>query len=182
VRRGRSRAALEGEHHAGESLVELGRGDVSPAARRIVQENAPFAHSLYDDEVVEVHEGDRGHRQLGQLARLLAEAARFQAVRARCPQQPARLAAVAAHAAIHAHLLERDVAAVEGEHHRERGRAALHAFQLQDRGRAPHRGLRQRRCGRPGRFSGVQRACSSHAEKAATRARSTTSTTSSGRG
>ena len=90
---------------------------------------------------------DRGQRQLGELARLLAEAARDEAVGARRAQQPAGLAAVAAHAALDAHLLERHVAAVVGEHHRERGGAALDALELQDRRRAPTGVPAAARCG-----------------------------------
>jgi hypothetical protein len=175
-------ALLEGEHHAGEGLVELGRGVAAAAARGIVKEDAPGARALHHDEMVEVHERDRRQRQLGELARLLAEAARNQAVRTRRAQQPARLAAVAAHAAVHAHLLQGHVAPMEGEHHRERGGAALDAFELQDGGRAPHRRIRWRR-GRGARCSRLaHRVDRSHAANAATRASNTASATRSVRG
>ena len=176
--------ALEGEHDAGESLVELFRIDNAPPARGIVQVRASAAEALDDHEVVEVHEHDGGHRQLRQLARLLAEAARGEPVRARGAQQAARLAAVAAHAAIDAHLLEGHVAPVEGEDHRERSGAALHRLQLQDRWDAPDRRLGEgprQLAGRCGLF-GSYRADSSHAANAATAASNIASETKSARG
>jgi hypothetical protein len=155
---------LERQHDAREGLVEFRRRHRAPSARRIVEVHAPVAEPLEHDEVVEVHEHDRRQRHLGEVRRFLLEAARDDSMGARRAQQPARLAAVAAHAALDAHLLERHVAAVIREHHGERRGAALHRFELKDRRRAVQR-----------RVGGVQRASINHVAKAATAARSTAS-------
>src|SRR5207237_1177223 len=80
---------------------------------RVVQPRASIAETLEHHEVIEVPEEDRGQRQLGELARLLLEAASDHAVRARGAQQPAALAAAAPHAAVDPHLLHRNMAAAQ---------------------------------------------------------------------
>src|SRR5205823_2263886 len=99
------------------------------------------------------------------------EAARDEAVRARRAQHAARLAAVAADTAFDAHLLERHMPAVVGEHHGERRGAALDRLELQDRGRAVH-----------GRARRAHGSTASQAAKTATAARSATTTATSTRG
>ncbi len=168
------RPALEREHHAGESLVELRGIDPAPAHGRVVQVRAAVAEALEDDEVVEVPEEDGRQRQRGEVGRLLAKAPRHEPVAARRTQQSAGLAAVARHAAVGAQHLQRHVAAVVGEHHRERGRAALHRLDLQDGRDAGDGGVREDARGRGLRCRGVR--YSSHALKAITAMARTAST------
>src|SRR5262249_43104613 len=130
------RARLEGEHHAGEALVQLGIGDGARTHGRIVQVDLALAEALEHHEVVELPEQDQRWRELRQLLQLALETAGFGAIGARAPDDVARLAAVARDAAGDPQLLQRYGAAVVAEHDPQRGRAALDGLHLDDRWRA----------------------------------------------
>ena len=124
---------FEGEHDAGEGLLELVHGDAPRPLGGVVQQRVAVLEALEDHVVAEVPVDDHRQRQIGQLLRLLAEALRRQAETSCGLQQIAGLAAVARHAAARAQQLERLPAAVVGEDHGERSRAAFDGLHLQDR-------------------------------------------------
>ena len=71
---------LEGQHHAGEALIELGGGDHATTGGWVGQVYLAAANAFQHEEMVEVPVNDGRHNDVAELRRLLAEALGLQPV------------------------------------------------------------------------------------------------------
>ncbi len=131
---------FEDQRHTGEAGVEVLHRHETAALVGVVDVDAPAAeaaaHAVVDDVVVELPEQDGRRLHLGERGGFHLHALGLQSVAAGGLEQVAGARAVTGDAAGDAQLLQRDVLAVVGEHHGERGGAALQGLHLKDRGGA----------------------------------------------
>src|SRR5581483_965841 len=127
---------LHREDHAGEAPVKLVNIDPPPAKGRVIDVRKLALDPFQNDEMVEIPMDDTGRRRRPERGELLPKSLRGKPQSFRCPDDIARLAAVAGYAAFNPKLLKRHPRAVIRQHHAETGGATFRRFHLQNRRRS----------------------------------------------